>query len=278
MSLNHHSRAALEEKCRTFRRDVLTALYHVQTGHPGGSLSVCEILACLYLEKANVDPERPDWPERDRVILSKGHAAPMLYRLLAERGFFSLEEMARLRQFQTMLQGHPCAAHTPGVDMSTGPLGLGLGAGLGIAQGLRLSGIDAYTYVVLGDGELDEGTVWEAVMAAHKFQADHLIAIVDHNGVQLDGPCDEVMPLLDIGAKFRAFGWHVLACDGHDVESLCGAIDAAKAERGRPTVIVAETLKGKGVSFMEGQSSWHGKPISEEEYRLAMWELEVRAG
>lgn len=273
MSLSALRQEEVKKLCRKFRIDVIETLHARQTGHPGGSLSVCEILTVLYFEKAKVDPANPQWPERDRIVLTKGHAAPMLYRVLAEQGFFPVEEMGTLRQMDSRLQGHPCALSTPGVELSTGPLGLGLSASLGMALGLRLSKIESTVYAVMGDGELNEGPVWEAAMAAAKFKADNLIAIVDYNRVQLDGTTDEIMPLGDLAAKFAAFGWEVLECDGHDVAALSDAIDQAKAVQGKPAVILAHTVKGKGVSFMEGKNIWHGRPINDQEYELAMSEL-----
>lgn len=273
MTLSATRKDELTALCRRFRIDVIELLHSVQTGHPGGSLSVCEILTALYFEKAKVDPARPGWPERDRIILTKGHAAPMLYRILAEKGFFPVDELKTLRQLNSRLQGHPCAAETPGVELSTGPLGIGLSAAVGMAIGLRLSGIPSTVYAIMGDGEINEGTVWEACMSASKFKTDNLVSILDHNRVQLDGTVDEIMPVGDVKAKFSAFGFEVLECDGHDVADICSALDEARAVRGRPAVIIASTVKGKGVSFMEGQSKWHGRPIGDEEYKLAMAEL-----
>ena len=263
----------LKDLCAEFRRDVVQTLYHKQTGHPGGSLSVCEILAVLLLQKMNVRPEEPDWSERDRLILSKGHAAPMLYRILAERGFFPVEECETLRDFGTRLQGHPCMTSTPGVDMTSGPLGLGLSAGLGLAMGLRMQGLQGRVYVVLGDGEIDEGTIWEGAMAAAKYNPGNLIVIVDQNGVQLDGRTKDIMPSDDLRAKFEAFGWKTMECDGHDVDALSKAVDEAQTITDKPVVILAHTVKGKGVSFMEGQSTWHGKPIDMAHYEQAITEL-----
>ena len=272
MALTAERKTYLEKLCQQFRRDVIDTLYEIQTGHPGGSLSVCEILTALYFEKAKVDPADPQKPDRDRIVLCKGHAAPMLYRVLAERGFFPVEEMKTLRRLNTRLQGHPSAKHTPGVDLSTGPLGTGLSAALGMALGLRLSKVDASVYAILGDGDVNEGMVWEACMSAAKFRADNLIAIYDWNKVQLDGKSADIMPQGDMSAKFEAFGWRCLACDGHDLEALCEAIDRANHSDGRPVVILAETVKGKGVSFMEGQNTWHGKAIGEADYRRALAE------
>lgn len=258
--------------CTAFRRDVLQAIHDIQSGHPGGSLSVCEILAVLYLEHAHVLPGDPACPDQDRVVLGKGHAAPMLYRVLAEKGFFPKDELSTLRRVNSRLQGHPCT-HTPGVDMPSGPLGIGLSAAQGMALGMRLKGLDRYVYAILGDGELNEGAVWEAAMSASKFQLDHLIAVVDRNRVQLDGTVDEIMPTEPLADKWAAFGWNVLACDGHDIAALDGAFIAAKAHRGSPTVILAQTVKGKGVSFMEGKNTWHGQAISDGNLALALQEL-----
>ena len=264
---------ALEALCRRFRIDVLTTLHKVGTGHPGGSLSVCEILSVLYFQCANISPDNWEDPDRDRVVLTKGHAAPMLYRILAEKGFFPLAEMDTLRQLGSRLQGHPCAGKLPGIELSPGPLGMGLSASLGMALTLRVRGSGARVYAVTGDGELNEGTVWEAAMAAAKFRADHLIAIVDRNRVQLDGPSDEVMPLGNLEEKWKSFGWYTQSCDGHDVRALYDAVCNAKAHRGSPSVIIANTVKGKGVSFMEGKNTYHGKQLTDDEYARAMTEL-----
>ncbi len=273
MSISVLRKQELDALCHAFRVDLIELLHSIQTGHPGGSLSVCEILTTLYFEKAKVDPSNPQWPERDRIVLTKGHAAPMLYRVLAEKGYFPVEEMKTLRQIDSRLQGHPCARSTPGVELSTGPLGIGLSACLGMALGLKLSNIDATVYAIMGDGEINEGTVWEAMMSAAKFKADNLVVILDRNHVQLDGTSEEIMPLGDVAAKFKAFGFEVFSCNGHDVSELSDVIDQAKAVKGKPSVIIAETIKGKGVSFMEGKNIWHGKPISVDEYKLAMAEL-----
>ena len=275
MALKTESKANLERLCKGFRQDLITLLHGIQTGHPGGSLSSVEIMTTLYFEKLKVDAKQPNDPNRDRFVLGKGHAAPMLYMILAEMGFFPKSELVTLRQLNSTLQGHPCALKTCGVELSTGPLGLGLPAGLGMALGAKLDDRDYRTYVLMGDGELQEGIVWEAAMSAAKFKADNLTVIVDNNGVQLDGTVKEIMPMGDIAAKWRAFGWHVISIDGHCVEQINDAIDAAQLVKGMPTVIVAKTVKGKGVSFMEGKSAWHGKPISKDEYANAMQELEM---
>lgn len=274
MPLTPERKLELDALCRRFRRDVVEVLNTVQTGHPGASLSVCEILAVLYFEQARLDPARPDWPDRDRIVLSKGHGAPMLYRVMAERGFMPVEEMRTLRQIDSRLQGHPSPIDLPGVDMTSGPLGIALGAALGMALGLRMDGRPSRVYAIIGDGEANEGVVWETCMAAGKFRPDNLTIIMDKNGMQLDGPTELVMPALDLAAKFRAFGLHVIECDGHDVAALSAAVDAAKAMRGVTTIIIADTVKGKGVSFMEGDSSWHSRCIGDEECRLALKELE----
>ena len=277
MGLGTERREKLERLCKRFRQDLVKLLYGIQTGHPGGSLSATEIMATLYFEKLAIDPKNPRDENRDRFVLGKGHAAPMLYLILAEKGFFPKEELPTLRQLDSRLQGHPCAIKTCGVELSTGPLGLGLAAGLGMALAAKLDKKDYRTYVLMGDGEIQEGIVWEAAMSASKFAADNLLAIIDNNGVQLDGPVAEIMPLGDIAAKWRAFGWHVIGIDGHDVDQISDAVDAAKTIRGKPTVIIAETVKGKGVSFMEGKSTWHGKPIGKDDYVQAMQELGASA-
>lgn len=263
----------LESLCLRFRNELIDLLHEIQTGHPGGSLSCLEILTTLYTEKMNHNPKNPKMEGRDRLILSKGHAAPILYMNLAEQGYFKKEELKTLRQINSNLQGHPYMHKTAGVELSTGPLGLGLGAGLGMCLGERLKGNDSYIYVILGDGEIQEGSIWESVMAASKFNADHLIAILDNNGVQLDGTLEAIMPMGDIKSKWEAFGWNVIPCDGHDVSSISDAVDKAKENKGKPTLILAKTVKGKGISFMEGKNTWHGKAISDEDYKNAKAEL-----
>lgn len=263
---------ALSALCTTFRRDVLQAIHDVQSGHPGGSLSVCEILSVIYLEQAVLYPDQPERLDQDRVVLCKGHAAPMLYRILAEKGYFPKEELAHLRQINSLLQGHP-STHTPGIDMPSGPLGIGLAAAQGIALGMRLNGLDNYVYAVLGDGEINEGTVWETALSAPKFQLDHLIAVIDRNRVQLDGTMEEIMPTEPLAEKWAAFGWNVIACDGHDVAALDAAFTLAKTNHNSPTMIIANTIKGKGVSFMEGKNTWHGAAISDENLAQALSEL-----
>lgn len=271
MALTEQRIAELNELCRRFRIDTLTAIHAAQSGHPGGSLSVCEILTYLYQEHMNVDAGHFDDPDRDRLVLSKGHAAPMLYRNLAEKGFFPVEDMMTLRRMGG-LPGHP-STHIPGVEIPGGPLGQGFPAAQGMALALKLNASPAKVYAILGDGELDEGIVWETAMSAVKFKLDNLVAIVDYNKVQLDGTTDQVMPLGDLAAKWEAFGWMVFECDGNDIESLDFCVNAADAVEGFPTVILANTVKGKGVSFMEGKNAWHGKAIDDESFALAMKEL-----
>jgi transketolase len=272
MALTIEEKKKMESLCAQFRRALIKTLYSKQTGHPGGSLSVCEIITTLYFKEVNVDPKNPGMKDRDRVVLCKGHAAPMLYLALAEKGFFPKEEIETLRDFNTRLQGHPCL-DTPGVELSTGPLGIGLSASLGMALGLKMDNSKARVYAILGDGEINEGTVWEACMCAAKYKADNLCAILDWNGVQLDGTNEDIMPLGDVRAKFESFGWHCLECDGHDVAALSETLDEARKIKGKPVMILAHTVKGKGVSFMEGKNTWHGKPIGEEEYHKAIAEL-----
>lgn len=273
MSLTQERIERLNALCLQFRKDLIQTLYTVQTGHPGGSLSVCEILSVIYFENANIHVQNLNSRSRDKVVLCKGHAAPMLYRVLAEKGFFPPEEMKTLRQIDSRLQGHPCSKETPGVEVSTGPLGAGYPVALGMALSDKLDKIDAYTYAILGDGEINEGVVWETCENASKFKADNLITILDWNKVQLDGTTDEIMPMGDVEAKFKAFGYNTILCDGHDVSALHSAMALAKSNKGKPTVILANTVKGKGISFMEGKNIWHGKAISDDEYKAAMQEL-----
>lgn len=272
MPLSETRVGELRELCRRFRVEALTAIHGAQSGHPGGSLSVCEILTLLYQERMHIDARRPDDPDRDRLVLSKGHAAPMLYVNLIEKGYLPRESLNSLRGINSLLQGHP-STHTPGVEMPAGPLGLGLAAAQGMAMGLKLDGRSARVYAILGDGELNEGCIWEAAMSAPKFALDNLCAVVDWNHVQLDGTTEQVMPIRDLAGKWRAFGWNVIECDGHDLAALDAAFGAAERCKGLPSVIIADTVKGKGVSFMEGQAGWHGKAIDDESFKLAMAEL-----
>ncbi|HOF18761.1 MAG TPA: transketolase [Phycisphaerae bacterium] len=264
---------SMRRDCLRIRNRIVDAIHRAGSGHSGGSLSCVEILWTLYSAVLRHRPREPRWADRDRFLLSKGHAAPALYAVLAEKGFFDPGELATLRQAGSRLQGHPDMTKVPGVEMSTGSLGMGISAGVGMALGARLAGKDSRVYVLVGDGELDEGQNWEAMMSAAKFALDNLTVVVDRNGVQLDGTVDEVMPLGDLAGKLARFGLAVHECDGHDCRSIHEALLHAAGERGRPQAVVARTVKGKGVSFMEGQSAWHGKPISDEDYRIAKREL-----
>ncbi len=275
MSLSSKRINELQEICHKCRRELIDILYPIQTGHPGGSLSCTEIITILFFEKMNINSSDMKMEGRDRFILSKGHAAPMLYINMAYKGYFDKDDLQSLRQIGSHLQGHPCLHKTPGVELSTGSLGLGLSAGLGMALSERLCNRNGYVYVLLGDGEIQEGIVWEAAMSGNKFKADNLIAILDNNGVQLDGTLQEIMPLGDIGSKWASFGWNVINVDGHNIAALSDAIDEAKLHKGSPTIIIADTIKGKGISFMEGKNCWHGKPIADSEYQMAIKELNV---
>ena len=265
----------LQEKASLIRQDVIREVYSAKSGHPGGSLSAADIMTALYFEVMNIDPADPGMEGRDKFVLSKGHAAPVLYACLAERGFFPKEELVTLRKIGTRLQGHPSMKKLPGLEMSTGSLGQGISAATGMAIANKLDGKKGRVYALLGDGELQEGMVWEAAMAAAHYGLDNLCAVVDHNGLQIDGKNDDVMRVNPIADKFRAFGWNVIAIDGHDMEQILAAFkDAADLKNsGRPTVIVAETHKGHGVSFMEDQAGWHGKAPNEEQAKQAMAEL-----
>ena len=263
----------LKEICRDVRADIVRMTHAAGSGHPGGSLSAVEAMVTLYCNVMNHRPGEPDWPARDRFFLSKGHACPVIYATMARTGYFPVDELLTLRKCGTRLQGHPSCKTLPGIEVSSGSLGQGLSVANGFALSARIDQKPYRAYCLLGDGELQEGQNWEAAMAAVKFKLDHLIAIVDNNGVQLDGTLEEIMPMGDIGQKFAAFGWNVIAADGHDVRSIDAAIEQAKAVRGMPSVIVAKTVKGKGVSFMEGKNTWHGKAIEDNDYAIAMAEL-----
>lgn len=256
------------------RQDVIEGTYRAQSGHPGGSMSIADVLALLFFEVMKIDPDRPDMPDRDRFILSKGHCAPGYYGALAERGFFPKEEIRKLRQLDGILQGHPDAKSTPGVDACSGSLGQGLSVGVGMALAGQKANQSYRVFVILGDGEIEEGQVWEAAMCAAHYTLDHLIAFVDFNGMQIDGYIADIMSPLPIDQKFEAFGWNVIAVDGHDFSQLMAAIESAAACQGKPSMILLKTIKGKGVSFMEGSLAWHGMAPNTEQYQLALQELE----
>ncbi len=264
----------LQQKANQLRKDILTMIARAGSGHPGGSLSIVDILAVLYYKVMRLRPQEPLWPERDRFVLSKGHACPALYAVLADKGFFPREYLARLRQLGSPLQGHPDMRKTPGVDFSTGSLGQGLSAANGMALAARLQEASWRVYVVLGDGEIQEGQVWEAAMSAAHYGLSNLTAFLDYNGLQIDGTVREIMCPEPLAEKWRAFGWHVLEIDGHDHAAILEAVRRSQLENHRPSMIIARTIKGKGVSFMEDQVSWHGKAPSEELLQNALRELE----
>ena len=268
-----YSTGELEGIARKLRRHVITMISTAGSGHPGGSLSAADIVTALYFDIMKHDPANPHWPDRDRFVLSKGHAAPVLYAALAERGYFPLDWLTTLRKTGTCLQGHTDSTLTPGVDVSAGSLGQGLSIGIGMALSARLDNKDYHTYVLLGDGECDEGQVWEAAMFAPNYQLDNLTAIVDFNTLQLDGFTRDIMNLEPFMAKWAAFKWEVIEINGHDIQQILDAIRQAKAVKGRPTVIVAHTIKGKGVSFMENNVDWHGKAPNKYETEIALREL-----
>lgn len=263
----------LEEKARVLRGHILRMLAQAGSGHTGGSLSAADIVACLYFWEMNVDPKNPKDENRDRFVLSKGHAAPVLYAALAEKGFFPVEMLSTLRKMGSPLQGHPDMRKLPGVEASTGSLGQGISWAVGMALGGKLDRRDYRVYALLGDGELQEGMVWEALMAAAHYKLDNLVVIVDHNGLQIDGKISEVMSPEPVVDKFKAFGFEVLNIDGHDIEAILKAFEKARSTKGRPTAIIAETVKGKGVSFMENRVEWHGVAPKEEELAKALAEL-----
>jgi transketolase len=263
----------LRLKATAIRRHIVRMVAAAASGHPGGSLSAADILAALYFRVLRVDPGNPNWPGRDRFVLSKGHAAPALYAALAERGFFPVEELTGLRGIGSHLQGHPDRKGTPGVDASTGSLGQGLSIAVGLALAGRLDKADWRVYALLGDGEIQEGQVWEAAMAAAHYGLDNLTAFLDHNGLQIDGPVGEVMGIEPVVDKWQAFGWHVISIDGHDLGAILRACAEAAATRGRPSIIIAATVKGRGVSFMENRPEWHGKAPGAEQAEAALREL-----
>lgn len=256
------------------RKNAVTAVYSAKSGHPGGSLSIADLLALLYFEVMNIDPSKPRDPDRDRFVLSKGHTAPALYSALALRGYFPVEDIPTFRHIGSYLQGHPDMNKVPGVDMSTGSLGQGVSAAGGMALAAKLDKKDYRVYTILGDGELEEGQVWEQAMFAAHYKLDNLTAFIDFNGLQIDGDITEVMNPTPIDKKFEAFGWHVIVTDAHDFDKLLAAIEEAKATKGQPTAIIMKSVKGKNVSFMENNASWHGSAPNEEQYNKAVAELD----
>ena len=258
------------------RKDALTAVYTAASGHPGGSLSIADILTVLYFEVMNIDPKNPSNPERDRFVLSKGHCSPALYGTLAERGFFPVRDIPTFRKIGSYLQGHPDMKGVPGVDMSTGSLGQGICTANGMALAAKIDNKDYRVYTILGDGELEEGQVWEAAMYAAHYKLDNLTAFVDFNGLQIDGDVSEVMSPLPIDKKFEAFGWNVITVDAHDIIKLYEAVEEAKTVKGKPTLVLMKSTKGKGVSFMENNPAWHGSAPNEEQYNQAICELDAQ--
>ena len=264
----------LQKKANEPRKGIVTAVHSAKAGHPGGSLSAADIYTYLYFEEMNIDPTEPKMEDRDRFVLSKGHTAPGLYSVLAQRGYFPVEDLKTLRKLGSYLQGHPDMKHIPGVDMSSGSLGQGVSAAVGMALGAKLRGKGYRVYTLLGDGEIQEGQVWEAAMFAGHRKLDNLVVIVDNNGLQIDGRIDDVCSPYPIDKKFEAFNFHVINVDAHDFDDLRRAFKEARETKGMPTAIIAHSLKGKGVSFMEGQASWHGTAPNDEQYAVAMADLE----
>ncbi len=275
--MDHQTMQELKRIANRVRIGILDGVYHAACGHPGGSLSIADLLTYLYFKEMKIDPENPKWEQRDRFVLSKGHTSPALYATLAERGYFPPEELKSLRRFDSRLQGHPDMKGIPGVDMSTGSLGLGISAACGMALAAKTQGKDYRVYTVVGDGESEEGQVWEAAMFAAHYKLDNLCLIIDWNGLQIDGKITDVMNPTPHNLKLSAFGWNVISIDAHSFAEIEAALAAARAEKGRPTAIIAKSVKGKGVSFMENKAEWHGAAPKEEQYRIALADLGVSA-
>lgn len=273
MSTEPMSVEELEKMAVVIRCDIIDMICTAAAGHPGGSLSAADVVTALYFRVMRIDPKNPDWPDRDRFILSKGHACPVWYAALAERGYFDKAHLKTLRQLGSILQGHPDMRKTPGIDMTAGSLGHGLSAGLGMALSAKLQHKDYHVFVVIGDGESQEGSIWEAAMAAPRFKLDNLIAILDYNHLQNDYSVDDIMPIEPVVDKWQAFGWNVIDIDGHHMAQVVQVLEDAKSHQGAPTIIVANTVKGKGVSYMENVCEWHGKAPCQEEADQALEEL-----
>ena len=266
----------LQNTCVDLKKHVIDMIWKAKSGHPGGSLSIAEFVTACYFREMNVDPKNPKWEDRDRFVLSKGHVCPAQYAALAMLGFFDMSVLDTLRKEGSILQGHPSSAKCPGIDISTGSLGQGFACAVGMAIAGKMDNKDYYVYSALGDGECDEGEIWEAAGTANKYKLDNLIGFVDLNGLQLDGTCDEIMPHIDLGKKFEAFGFEVYNINGNDMAEVVEAIEQAKASKnGKPKMIVGKTVKGNGVSFMENQLGWHGAAPNDEEYKIAMAELDA---
>lgn len=272
--LDESQMKSLGDKARAMRRQIVTMVHRANSGHVGGSLGAADLLVALYYAAMRHDPANPSWPERDRFILSKGHCAPVLYAVLADCGYFPESDLAGFRRPGSHLQGHPCHIKTPGLDASTGTLGLGLSTATGMALGGKLRGGSQYYYVLCGDGELQEGQIWEAALFGNKYKLDNLIAFVDRNYLQTDGNSEDVMPLDPLLPKWAAFGWNTFEINGNDIAEILTGIDRAKSAKGRPTMIIANTVKGKGVPFMENVALWHGTPPNDDEYKRAMEALD----
>lgn len=264
----------LKQRSTKIRKHIIEEVFHAASGHPGGSLSCTDILTVLYFHEMRVDPKNPNWSDRDRFVLSKGHCSPALYGTLAEKGFFPTEELVKFRQTDSYLEGHPSMRSVPGVDMSTGSLGQGISAAVGMAMAGKLDKKDYNVYAILGDGEIQEGQVWEALMSAAHYKLNNLIAFLDYNKLQIDGNINDVMSPEPVDEKFRAFGWNVMIIDGHDLAGIADAIEKAKASKDKPTMMVAKTIKGKGVSFMEDVAGWHGSAPNQEQRDNAIAELD----
>lgn len=265
--------AELSSMSKQVRRDIINMTANAGSGHPGGSLSAADLMTCLFFNHMHVDPKHPDDPNRDRFVLSKGHAAPCYYAVLAEMGFISRDEFKNFRQLHSILQGHPDSKKVPGVDAATGSLGQGCSIAVGMALGAKVQHKDCKVYTLLGDGECQEGQIWESFMAAAHYHLDNLTIIIDNNGLQIDGDIAKVMSPYPIDKKLEAFGFHVETIDGHDFDAIASALDTAKTVKGQPSAIIMKTVKGKGVSFMENQASWHGSAPNDEQYAVAMAEL-----
>ena len=268
-------KSALMKQAAKIRRNIVDEVHAAKSGHPGGSLSITDVMTYLYFAEMNVDPKNPTDPDRDRLVLSKGHTAPALYATLAEKGFFPKEELLKLRKLDSFLQGHPDMKHTPGVDMTTGSLGLGISAACGMALAAKIQNKSYRTYAIVGDGESEEGQVWEASMFAAHHKLDNFCLVLDWNGLQIDGPITQVMNPTPHDKKFEAFGFHVISADGHDFDAIEAAFEEAKTVKGKPTAIIFTTVKGKGVSFMENQVGWHGAAPNDEQYATAIAEIDA---
>lgn len=264
----------LQKMAKTVRKEIIEQVYKAQSGHPGGSLSIADILTVLYFNELNIDPKNPKWDNRDRVVLSKGHCSPALYSCLANRGFFEIKELEEFRSIEGKLQGHPDMNKVVGVDMTTGSLGQGLSAANGMAIAAKLDKKNYRVYCILGDGEIEEGQIWEAAMASSKYKLDNLCVVIDNNNLQIDGTIGEVMNSYPIDEKFKSFGFQVINIDGHNIEEIIKSFEVAKNIKDKPTCIIAKTIKGKGISFMENEVQWHGKAPNEEQYKQAIKELE----